>query len=48
MTLLRTALIIALAALASACGIKGDLFIPERPAVSVADGNKGGHPDAAR
>ena len=42
MTLPRIALMFALAALASACGIKGDLFIPERPVVSVADGNKAG------
>ncbi len=40
MTLHRTALIIALAVFTSACGIKGDLFIPERPAVSAADGSK--------
>lgn len=48
MTLPRTALIIALAAFTCACGIKGNLFIPERPAVSVADGNKAGDTDSAR
>lgn len=36
----RTAVILFLAALTTACGIKGDLFIPERPAVNAVDGSK--------
>ena len=48
MTLPRTALILALTALTTACGIKGDLFIPERPAVNVTDGSKAGIQGTAR
>ncbi|MCB1964451.1 MAG: hypothetical protein KDF24_15115 [Rhodocyclaceae bacterium] len=42
MTLPHAVLIPLLAISLTACGIKGDLFIPERPASSAADGNKTG------
>jgi predicted small lipoprotein YifL len=40
MTLTRLATALVLAALLGACGIKGGLFIPERPELKPADGSK--------
>ncbi|MCB1959215.1 MAG: hypothetical protein KDE68_01610 [Rhodocyclaceae bacterium] len=42
MTLPHAVLIPLLAVALTACGIKGDLFIPERPTPSAADGSKSG------
>ncbi|WP_323001157.1 LPS translocon maturation chaperone LptM [Denitromonas sp.] len=45
MTIRRAVLVITLPFVLAACGIKGGLYIPERPAATAADSTK---PQAAR
>ncbi|MFV0665775.1 LPS translocon maturation chaperone LptM [Denitromonas sp.] len=45
MTIRRAVLLLTLPFVLAACGIKGDLYLPERPAATAADSTK---PQAAR
>ncbi|MBT0962749.1 lipoprotein [Denitromonas sp. IR12] len=40
MTIRRAVLFLALPFVLAACGIKGDLYLPERPAATAADSTK--------
>lgn len=40
MNAIRIALILATATWLTACGIKGGLYLPERPDIGAADGSK--------
>ncbi|TVO57606.1 MAG: lipoprotein [Denitromonas halophila] len=48
MTIRRAVLFFALPFLLAACGIKGDLYIPERPAANAADSTKPQAPRSAQ